>query len=177
MPEYNDTCTYKYSMKEWETHYSFGIEVGGEWITKEHTYHPWCPVDHDSWTYCTSQLYMLLLMNAITNKYYLLIKKNHSTNIDYEWSYRVDRNFLGSNEKNYTFKDIGRRSYREARKLCQDEGHGWDLASFQTMFSSSLWNFHQNENYSKSFEPPRFFFFCKFSKKQSKAIRVITVKL
>ena len=60
-PEIWDTCTLKYSKKEWERIYSFGIEVGGKWVKKEYeARRPWCQMERGQWTYCDCSFCKLL---------------------------------------------------------------------------------------------------------------------
>ena len=42
---------------------------------------------------------------------------------------------------------INTNNYREARRTCMEKGIAWDLASFQTNFSSSVGNIQKDNNY------------------------------
>jgi len=99
--------------------------VDGEEVLEEHlSSMVWCPnVRGDgivSWTHCRF----------------------------WNWSYWIVNNFLGHNKKEYSYGEVDRfNHYRYARQWCLDKGRGWDLASFQTMFNTSLGEIHQDDNY------------------------------
>ena len=71
---------------------------------------------------------------------------------DYTWRYKVSQNFLGFNEKRYEYGHLpyNTNNYREARRTCMEKGIAWDLASFQTNFSSSVGNIQKDNNYFHS---------------------------
>jgi len=126
-PEYRDTCTYKHFTWAWEN-------KDGDCCTWEKTEHtsskPWCPSKTGGgvtdWQYCTF----------------------------WRWQYEVNNNFLGQNYKKYEYGFLHRNrwSYRYARSSCLEKGVGWDLASFQTMFNTSLGEIYQDDNYFQSMD-------------------------
>ena len=68
----------------------------------------------------------------------------------------MNHNFLGYNTKDYDYASIHRDNYRRARKSCLEKGVGWDLASFQTMFNTSMGEIYQDDNYYQSMANLRF---------------------
>jgi len=70
--------------------------------------YPWCYQEWGSWDYCLT----------------------YTWNVEYSDDSRLLKNDSKTKEYYFNYYQIG-TTYEDARKICQNKGRGWDVASFQ----------------------------------------------